>query len=203
MCPRSPGPSSTVRGRPVSITGSPGRTPEVSSYTWMTVLSPAILMTSPMSCSVPTNTTSYIRGWSPVAVTTGPATRKISPVPFAFVSVFTLVAIVATSLEQINANGPSDLGAQVLRFLRAHRDDDRPGDRLETAPHRVAQLRVVARLEDEDAHLGVLEHRGDLPLEVLHRRRGGLPHPDELEPLHEVVPAHGGEFHLTPPGDSG
>src|SRR6266571_1492869 len=82
MLPRSPGPSSTTRGAPVSRTVSPGFTPLVSSYTWMTVLSPMIWMTSPRSCSSPTNWTSYIRGRSPVAVTTGPATRKISPVPF-------------------------------------------------------------------------------------------------------------------------
>src|SRR6266576_3405532 len=82
MLPRSPGPSSTTRGAPVSRTTSPGFTPLVSSYTWMTVLSPMIWMTSPRSCSSPTNWTSYIRGRSPVAVTTGPATRKISPVPF-------------------------------------------------------------------------------------------------------------------------
>src|SRR5437879_6053227 len=48
----------------------------------MIVFSPMIWMTSPSSCSSPTNWTSYIRGRSPVAVTTGPATRKISPVPF-------------------------------------------------------------------------------------------------------------------------
>src|SRR2546421_6829120 len=82
MLPRSPGPSSTTRGAPVSRTASPGLMPLVSSYTWMTVLSPMIWMTSPRSCSSPTNWTSYIRGRSPVAVTTGPATRKISPVPF-------------------------------------------------------------------------------------------------------------------------
>src|SRR2546421_4166 len=38
MLPRSPGPSSTTRGAPVSRTVSPGFTPLVSSYTWMTVL---------------------------------------------------------------------------------------------------------------------------------------------------------------------
>src|SRR6267143_2864567 len=82
MLPRSPGPSSTTSGAPVSMTTSPGLIPLVSSYTWMIVLSPMIWMTSPRSCSSPTNWTSYIRGRSPVAVTTGPATRKISPVPF-------------------------------------------------------------------------------------------------------------------------
>src|SRR5213079_529217 len=51
MLPRSPGPSSTTRGAPVSRTASPGFTPLVSSYTWMTVLSPMIWMTSPRSCS--------------------------------------------------------------------------------------------------------------------------------------------------------
>src|SRR6267378_1649342 len=82
MLPRSPGPSSTTSGAPVSMTTSPGLMPLVSSYTWMIVLSPMIWMTSPRSCSSPTNWTSYMRGRSPVAVTTGPATRKISPVPF-------------------------------------------------------------------------------------------------------------------------
>src|SRR3989454_1570609 len=53
--------------------------PLVSSYTWMIVFSPTIWMTSPRSCSSPTNCTSYMRGRRPVAVTTGPATRKISP----------------------------------------------------------------------------------------------------------------------------
>src|SRR6266511_121170 len=81
MFPRSPGPSSTVSGLPVSATGSPGRMPDVSSYTWTTVLSPRIWMTSPMSCSVPTSTTSYMRGRSPIAVTTGPATRSMAPAP--------------------------------------------------------------------------------------------------------------------------
>src|SRR2546427_609065 len=70
MFPSSPGPNSTVNGLPVSATGSPGRMPEVSSYTWTTVFSPRIWMTSPMSCSVPTSTTSYIRGFRPMAVTT-------------------------------------------------------------------------------------------------------------------------------------
>src|SRR2546427_452465 len=79
MLPRRPGPSSTTRGPPVSRTASPGRTPLVSSYTWMTVFSPTTWMTSPSSCSSPTNWTSYMRGRRPVAVTTGPATRKISP----------------------------------------------------------------------------------------------------------------------------
>src|SRR5437867_2888073 len=96
MLPRRPGPSSTTRGAPVSSTGSPGRTPLVSSYTWMIVLSPAILMTSPNSRSFPTNWTSYIRGRRPIAVTTGPATRKISPAPFAPASLVT--AFIASSV---------------------------------------------------------------------------------------------------------
>src|SRR5437016_3792721 len=69
MLPRSPGPSSTTRGAPVSRTASPGFTPLVSSYTWMTVLSPVIWLTSPRSCSSPANWTSYIRTPRPVAET--------------------------------------------------------------------------------------------------------------------------------------
>ncbi len=46
----------------------------------MTVLFPTILMTSPMSFSLPTWMTSYIFGEMPVAVTTGPATLYISPI---------------------------------------------------------------------------------------------------------------------------
>src|SRR6267143_6156999 len=62
----------------------------------MTVLSPMIWITSPSSCSSPTYCTSYMRGLSPVAVTTGPATRKISPVPFAATPLS--ACFVATSL---------------------------------------------------------------------------------------------------------
>ncbi len=72
--PSRPGPSSATSGRPVETTGSPGLMPDVSSYTWMIVLFPTILMTSPMSFSWPTWMTSYIFGEMPVAVTTGPAT---------------------------------------------------------------------------------------------------------------------------------
>jgi len=75
MDPSKPGPSSTFSGCAVSITGSPGLIPEVSSYTWIVVRSPWIRITSPMSSSLLTSITSYILGWSPVAVTTGPATR--------------------------------------------------------------------------------------------------------------------------------
>src|SRR3989442_7940463 len=92
MFPSSPGPNSTVSGLPVSATGSPGRMPDVSSYTWTTVFSPRIWMTSPMSCSVPTSITSYMRGFTPMAVTTGPATRWIVPVPLISVVPFPLAA---------------------------------------------------------------------------------------------------------------
>src|SRR3990170_7476683 len=200
MFPRSPGPSSTVRGRPVSTTGSPGRTPDVSSYTWIVVLSPVILMTSPMSCSAPTRTTSYILGERPAAVMTGPATRVISPTPLAFTSAFPVVATPPTSFEQVDSDGPPNLRPQVLRLRGPDRDDDGPGHGLKAAPHRVAQLLVVARVEDEDPDLRVREHLGDLRLNVVLRRARRLPDPHELEPLDEVVPAHGRELHVTPPG---
>src|SRR6266571_970006 len=96
MFPSSPGPNSTVSGLPVSATGSPGRMPDVSSYTWTTVFSPRIWMTSPMSCSVPTSMTSYMRGFTPMAVTTGPATRWIVPVPLMSVVTFALAATLLT-----------------------------------------------------------------------------------------------------------
>src|SRR6266487_312550 len=104
MFPRSPGPSSTVSGLPVSATGSPGRMPDVSSYTWTTVLSPRIWMTSPMSCSVPTSMTSYMRGRRPIAVTTGPATRSIVPVPL--MSSRAPFALAATSPPHLNRSTP-------------------------------------------------------------------------------------------------
>src|SRR5881409_1947085 len=103
MFPSNPGPNSTVSGLPVSATGSPGRIPEVSSYTWTTVFSPRIWMTSPMSCSVPTSITSYIRGLRPMAVTTGPATRWIVPVPLISVVTF---ALAATSPPHLNRSTP-------------------------------------------------------------------------------------------------
>src|SRR3990172_1420839 len=197
MLPSSPGPSSTVSGRPVSVTGSPGRTPEVSSYTWIVVLSPVIRITSPMSCSEPTSTTSYMRGRRPTAVTTGPATGTIAPLAFAFMSA--RIATAPTSLEQVHANRPSDLRPEVLGLRRADRDHDRSRDGLQPSPHRVAQLLHVARLEDEDPDVGLVEDLGDPPLEVLRRRGDRLAHPDELEPLDEVVPADRGEFHFTSP----
>src|SRR5881628_1965651 len=103
MFPSNPGPNSTVSGLPVSATGSPGRIPEVSSYTWTTVFSPRIWMTSPMSCSVPTSMTSYMRGFTPMAVTTGPATRWIVPVPLISVVTF---ALAATSPPHLKRSTP-------------------------------------------------------------------------------------------------
>src|SRR5437867_5602112 len=54
-------------------------------------------MTSPMSCSVPTSMTSYMRGFRPTAVTTGPATRWIVPVPLISVVSFARAATSPTS----------------------------------------------------------------------------------------------------------
>src|SRR3990170_1044713 len=203
MLPRRPGPSSTVSGRPVSTTGSPGLTPDVSSYTWIVVFSLRIRMTSPMSCSLPTNITSYIRGRSPVAVITGPATRRISPMPLAFTSVFAPNATLPTSFEQIDTDGPPDLRPEVLGFRGADRDDHGPWDGLQPSPHRVAQPLVVAGVQHQDPDVGIVEHLGDLGFEVLLRRGRGLAHSDELEPLHEVVSTHRSELHLTPPAGSG
>src|SRR6266581_1562129 len=204
MFPRSPGPSSTVSGLPVSATGSPGRMPDVSSYTWTTVLSPRIWMTSPMSCSVPTSTTSYMRGRSPIAVTTGPATRSMAPVPL-MSSRAPLVpaATPTTSLEQIDADRPFHLRPEVLVFRRADPDDDRARHGLEPPPHRMAQGFHVRGVEDEDPDLRVVEDLRELPLDLLLRRRDGAAHADELEPLDEVVPADRGDLHLTPPGALG
>src|SRR5881628_85318 len=199
MFPSSPGPNSTVSGLPVSATGSPGRMPEVSSYTWTTVFSPRIWMTSPMSCSVPTSMTSYMRGFSPIAVTTGPATRWIVPLPLSSVVTFAPAATSLTSLEQIHADRSLHLRPQVLVLRRADRDHDRSGDGLEPASHRVAQALHVLGVQDQDAHLRVVEDRRDLLLDFLPRARDGASHADQFETLNEVVPAHRRDFHLTPP----
>src|SRR3989442_8055043 len=210
MLPRSPGPSSTTRGAPVSATGSPGLTPLVSSYTWMIVLSPAILMTSPMSRSVPTNWTSYIRGRSPVAVTTGPDTRWISPVAFAvasfaaaFIAICEYAPCAMESLVEVDPDRPLDLRPQVLLLGLPHRDHDGAGGRLQPPAHRVAQGRHVVRAQDEDADVRILEDLRDLPLESVAPDAVRLADARELEPLDEVVPAHGGELHLTPPAGPG
>src|SRR5438128_8534057 len=204
MFPRRPGPSSTVSGRPVSPTGSPGRRPDVSSYTWMTVFSPRIWMTAPMSCSSPTSITSCMRGRRPIAVTTGPATRWIVPVSLtsAFV-IFARAASSPTSLEQVHADRPPHLRPEVFVLRRADRDDDGAGDRLEPSPHRVAQSLHVRGAQDQDTHRRVLEDLCDLLLEGLLRARDRASHADELEPLDEIVPADRGNLHLTPPGALG
>src|SRR2546422_2302066 len=203
MLPSSPGPSSTTRGAAVSTTGSPGLTPLVSSYTWMIVLSPLIWMTSPSSCSFPTNWTSYIRGRSPVAVTTGPATRWISPAAFPAVSfvitIFCAPYRRAGLLVQVDADRPLDLRPQVLLLLLPDRDHDRAGGRLEATSHRVAEDPHVVRAQDEDPDVRVREDLEDLGLKALRRDAERLPDPRELEPLDEVVPAHGGELHLRSP----
>src|SRR2546427_11828080 len=138
MFPSSPGPNSTVSGLPVSATGSPGRMPEVSSYTWTTVFSPRIWMTSPMSCSVPTSTTSYMRGLSPMAVTTGPATRWVVPVPLISVGTFALAATSPTSLEQVHTDRSLHLLPQAFVLRRADRDHDRPRVGLQPPSQRSA-----------------------------------------------------------------
>src|SRR3989441_3040601 len=199
MFPSRPGPNSTVSGLPVSATGSPGRIPEVSSYTWTTVFSPRIWMTSPMSCSVPTSTTSYMRGFSPMAVTTGPATRWIVPVPLISVVTFALAATSPTSLEQVHADRSLHLRPQVFVLRRADRDHDRPRDGLEPPSHRVPQALHVCGVQHQDAYLGVVDDRRDLLLDFLPPARDTASHADQLETLNEVVPAHRSDLHLTPP----
>src|SRR2546425_7312505 len=204
MFPSRPGPSSTVSGLPVSPTGSPGRRPDVSSYTWTTVFSPKIWMTSPINCSVPTSITSYMRGRRPVAVTTGPATRWMAPVSLtsAFVA-FARAASSPTSLEQVHADRPPHLRPEVFVLCRTDRDHDGAGDRLEPSPHRVAQSLHVRGAQDQDTHHRILEDLCDLLLDRLLRARDRASHADELEPLDEIVPADRGNLHLTPPGAPG
>src|SRR3989304_8216669 len=170
MLPRSPGPSSTVSGLPVSTTGSPGFRPDVSSYPWMTVFSPRIWMTSPMSCPEPTNMTPYMRGLRPIAVTTGPATRWIAPAPFTSPSMaLPLAAISPTSLEQVHADCPLHLRPEVLVLRRADRDHDGPGGSLETSGHRMTQALHVRRVEHEDPHVGIVEDLRDPLLDLVCR----------------------------------
>src|SRR6266581_2733286 len=206
MLPRRPGPNSTTRGPPVSRTASPGRTPLVSSYTWMTVFSPTTWMTSPSSCSSPTNWTSYMRGRRPVAVTTGPATRKISPAAlpaaaFSFPSFAMLVSapLLIQSLVQVDPNRALDLCPEVFLFPFADRDDHRTGCRFESPPHRVAESRHVIHAEDQDPDVRVFEDLRDLRLDGVAPDAERLPDARQLESLDEFVPAHGGEFHLRPP----
>src|SRR2546425_10675975 len=151
--------------------------PLVSSYTWIVVRSPRIRMTSPMSCSLPTSMTSYIRGRSPVAVTTGPATRWISPA-----SAFPLAAIRFTSLEQVDADRALHLRPEVLLFLGPDRDHHGPRHRLEALAGDRVQPPEVLRAHDEDAYVRVLDDLVHLPLERLGVHGVHLPHPRELEP---------------------
>src|SRR5438093_5834081 len=207
MLRRRPGPRSTTRGPPVSRTASPGRTPLVSSYTWMTVFSPTTWMTSPSSCSSPTNWTSYMRGRRPVAVTTGPATRKISPAAspaaafsFPFIAMLVSAPSGIRSLVQVDPDRALDLCPEVFLFAFADGDDHGTGSRFESPPHRVAESRHVVRAEDEDTHVRVFEDLRDLRLDGVAGDAEGLTDARQLESLDEFVPAHRGEFHPTPPG---
>src|SRR5438445_1230242 len=86
----------------------------------MTVFSPRIWMTSPINCSVPTSMTSYIRGRSPIAVTTGPATRSIAPVPF--ISPAAVLPVVATPPPHLNRSMP----IARFTFVRRSSSSDAP-----------------------------------------------------------------------------
>src|SRR5438876_3238025 len=122
----------------------------------MVVLSPTTWMTSPSSCSSPTNWTSYIRGRRPVAVTTGPATRKISPgvlpaAAAAFSFPFTAMLVSAPSriesLVKVDPDCAFDLCPEVFLFAFSDRDDHGTGSRFESPPHRVAEGRPIVRTE--------------------------------------------------------
>src|SRR3972149_6609949 len=207
MLPSRPGPSSTTSGAPVSMTFSPGLTPLVSSYTWMIVLSPWIWMTSPMSSSFPTKHTSYIRGRIPVAVTTGPATRSISPTLCVWISRETIstfdAAMLFTSFHQVHADGPLDLRPQVLLLELPDRDDHGPRDGLQAAAHPVGEPRQVVRVEDQDADVGVREDLGDPLLDLLRRHAVRLPDPGETKAEDERLPADDRDLHLRSPGAPG
>src|SRR5207249_12194382 len=170
----------------------------------MIVFSPMIWMTSPSSCSSPTNWTSYIRGRSPVAVTTGPATRKISPVPFASAPLSRCLIAIArppriASLVQVDPDCPLDLLAQVLFLSLAHRDHDGPRRRLEASSHRVAERLHVVHAEDQDPDVRIVQDLRDLRLHGVPIDTDRLSDPRELEPLHELIPSDSGEFHLRSP----
>src|SRR3989442_7723610 len=143
----------------------------------MTVFSRRTWMTSPMSCSSPTSTTSYMRGRRPIAVTTGPATRWIVPVSLtsAFVA-FARAAMSPTSLEQVHADRPPHLRPEVLVLRRTDRDDDEAGDRLEPSSQRMAQALHVRGAQDQDAHRRVLQDLCDLLLDGLLRARDRASH---------------------------
>src|SRR5438552_10456307 len=174
----------------------------------MIVLSPTTRMTSPSSCSSPTNWTSYIRGRRPVAVTTGPATRKISPgvLPAAAAFSFPFTAMLVSapscieSLVKVDPNRALDFCPEVFLFAFADGDDHGTGSRFESPPHRVAESRHVVRAEDEDTHVRVFEDLRDLRLDGVAPDAERLPDARQLESLDEFVPAHRGEFHPTPPG---
>src|SRR5256886_4157378 len=205
MLPRRPGPSSTTRGPPVSRTASPGRTQLVSSYPWMTVFSPTIWMTPPRSCSSPTNCTPYIRGRRPVPVTTGPATRKISPAAlpaaafsFPFIAMLVSAPSRVQSLVQVDPDRALDLCPEVFLFAFADRDDHGTRSRFESPPHRVAESRHVVRAEDQDPDVWVFGDLCDLRLNGVAPDAECLPDARQLESLDEFVSAHCGEFHLRP-----
>src|SRR5207247_6636022 len=136
----------------------------------MIVLSPTTWMTSPSSCSSPTNWTSYIRGRRPVAVTTGPATRKISPgvLPAAAAFSFPFTAMLVSapsrieSLVKVDPDCAFDLRPEVFLFAFSDRDDHGTGRGFESSPHRVAEGRHVVGTEGEDIDVPGFEARRDV-----------------------------------------
>ena len=80
ICEIKPGPNSTERGAPVVTTGSPGPTPDVSSYTWIDASSRRISIISPINPRSPTRQISWIlASCIPDATTKGPETLIIFP----------------------------------------------------------------------------------------------------------------------------
>src|SRR5208337_436015 len=79
MPPSRPGPSSTDSGCPRAVTGSPGRSDSVGSYTCTRARAPWRLMTSPLKFMVPTLTSSPVRTSASSMVTSGPLISMILP----------------------------------------------------------------------------------------------------------------------------
>src|SRR3989442_7128195 len=151
-----------------------------------------------------------MRGRSPVALTTGPAPRKISPdvlpvVAFSFPFIAMLVSVPSRigSLVQVDPDRALDLCPEVFLFPLADRDDHGTGSRFESPPHRVAQSRHVVRAEDQDAYVRVFEDLRDLRLDGVSPDAECLPDARQLESLDEFVSAHRGELHLRPPRGPG
>src|SRR5438445_13864248 len=98
----------------------------------------------------------------PVAVTTGPATRKISPAAlpaavfsFPFIDMLVSAPSRVQSLVQVDPDRALDLCPEVFLFAFPDRDDHGTGSHFESPPHRVAEIRHFVRAEGEDSDVRV------------------------------------------------